>query len=115
MEIVYVNKSSNKIYTYEFKENYEDVVEYIPVKDELFMQCEKLALNVWNALNCFDGGRVDMRMDRNGKISFIEVNPLAGLNPVSSDLPILCKLNGVGYQEIIDKILLSAIKRNFGS
>lgn len=115
MEIVYVNKSSNKIYTYEFKENYEDVVEYIPVKDELFIQCEKLALNVWNALNCFDGGRVDMRMDRQGKMSFIEVNPLAGLNPITSDLPILCKLNGVGYQEIIDKILLSAIKRNFGS
>lgn len=115
MEIIFKNKSSNKIYTYEFKENYEDVVEYVAVKDELFNQCEELALNAWRALNCFDGGRVDMRMDRHGKMSFIEVNPLAGLNPITSDLPILCQLNGIGYQEIIDKILDSAIKRNFDS
>lgn len=115
MEIIFKNKSSNKIYTYEFKENYEDVVEYVSVKDELFNQCEELALNAWRALNCYDGGRVDMRMDKHDKISFIEINPLAGLNPITSDLPILCKLNGVEYQEIIDKILESAIKRNFGS
>ena len=113
MEIVY-KKSTNNIYSYENKENYEEIVDYITVKDELFNQCKVLALNVWKALNCFDGGRVDMKIDKQGKMSFIEVNPLAGLNPVTSDLPILCKLNGIGYQEIIDEILKSAIKRNFG-
>jgi D-alanine-D-alanine ligase len=48
-------------------------------------------------------------------MSFIEVNPLAGLNPITSDLPILCKLNGVSYQEIISEMLKSAIKRNFNN
>ena len=64
-------------------------------------------------MNCFDGGRVDVKMDKNGKMAFIEVNPLAGLNPEISDLPILCKLNGVNYQKIISEILKSAISRNF--
>ncbi len=114
MEIVYKNPS-NTIYSYENKENYEDIVNYIPVVGELMKQCESLALSVWHALNCFDGGRVDMKIDKNGKMSFIEVNPLAGLNPISSDLPILCRLNGVEYQEIINTVLNSAIKRNFGN
>lgn len=113
MEIVYKKSAINSIYSYENKENYEEIVDYIPVKDELMEQCRELALGVWKALNCLDGGRVDMRMDRWGKMSFIEVNPLAGLNPITSDLPILCKLNGVDFQEIINNILESAIKRNF--
>lgn len=112
MEILYKNQS-DQIYSYDNKENYEDVVEYIPVSGELLDECKIVALNAWRALNCLDGGRVDVKIDRYGRVSFIEVNPLAGLNPVSSDLPILCKLNGVSYQEIIDKILESAINRHF--
>jgi D-alanine-D-alanine ligase len=113
MEIVY-KSHANTIYSFETKENYEDLVDYIPVTGDLLKQCERLALDVWKALNCFDGGRVDMKIDRQGNMSFMEVNPLAGLNPVSSDLPILCKLNNFGYQKIIDEILKSAIQRNFG-
>lgn len=116
MEIVFKkdDKSSGKIYSYETKENYEDIVNYLPVEGSMMEECRNLALNVWRALNCFDGGRVDMRIDRNGKMSFIEVNPLAGLNPVTSDLPILCRLNDFSYQQIIDEIMKSAVKRIFG-
>ncbi len=102
-----------KIYSYDNKENYEDVVEYVAVTGELLEECKQIALDAWRALNCLDGGRVDVKIDRFGKVSFIEVNPLAGLNPVISDLPILCRLNDVSYQEIINEILKSAIKRNF--
>ncbi|QEN08334.1 ATP-grasp domain-containing protein [Oceanispirochaeta crateris] len=112
MEIVYKN-SSNNIYSYENKENYEEIVDYTSVEGDLLKECEELALKVWKALNCFDGGRVDMKIDKSGKMSFIEVNPLAGLNPETSDLPILCRLNNMDYQKIIEEILDSAIKRNF--
>lgn len=112
MEIVY-KQASDQIYSYENKENYEQVVDYIAVKGEMLEACEKIALHAWKALNCLDGGRIDVKMDRFGKISFIEVNPLAGINPQISDLPILCRLNNISYQEIIDTILASAIKRNF--
>jgi len=39
------------------------------------------------------------------------VNPLAGLNPLISDLPILCSLAGMSYQELISRIMESALKR----
>ena len=65
----------------------------------------------WRTLGCRDGGRIDIRMDASGRPNFIEVNPLAGLNPVHSDLPILCRLNGVPFQTLIERILLSTLKR----
>jgi D-alanine-D-alanine ligase len=39
------------------------------------------------------------------------VNPLAGLNPEHSDLPILCGLVGVPYIELIRRIMASAWER----
>ncbi|MBU2528296.1 ATP-grasp domain-containing protein [bacterium] len=112
IEIV-TKQSGEKIYTYENKENYADAVEYTAIKGEIFEECKQAALQAWKALDCLDGGRIDVKTDRHGKISFIEVNPLAGLNPISSDLPILCRLNAIPYQELIAAILKSAIKRHF--
>ncbi len=62
-----------------------------------------------------DGGRVDIRSDRNGIPHFLEVNPLAGLNPEISDLPILCRLAGIPYLELINRIMESAMERAFPS
>jgi D-alanine-D-alanine ligase len=47
-------------------------------------------------------------MDARGVPNFIEVNPLAGLHPDHSDLPILCKLKNMSYRELIGGILESA-------
>ena len=112
MEIIYKKETEN-FYSYNNKENYVGRVEYVAVTGDLLEECKSVSLNAWRALNCLDGGRVDVKIDRNGSISFIEVNPLAGLNPVISDLPILCQLNHISYQQIIDAILKSAIKRHF--
>lgn len=112
MEIIY-NANTHNFYSYDNKENYEGRINYEAVTGDLLIQCKEVALNGWRALNCFDGGRVDVKIDRFGNMSFIEVNPLAGLNPVISDLPILCKLNGMNYQQLINGILKSAIERNF--
>jgi D-alanine-D-alanine ligase len=112
MEIIY-NQNTHNFYSYENKENYVGRIEYKAVEGNLLAQCEEIALNVWKALNCFDGGRVDIKMDKFDKMSFIEVNPLAGLNAEISDLPILCGLNNFSYQNLINEILTSAINRNF--
>ena len=45
-----------------------------------------MALAAWRVLRCRDGGRADVRLDKNGKPRFIEVNPLAGIRPGYSDL-----------------------------
>ena len=99
------------IYSYYNKSNYEQIIDYhIPEKDVL-SACSELALAAWKGLGCRDAGRIDIRMDEMGVLNFIEVNPLAGLNPVHSDLPIIARLNGISYQAIIDEIMKSAQKR----
>ena len=46
-----------------------------------------------------------------GRPNFIEVNPLPGLNPIDSDLPILCRQAGISYVELIERIVASARQR----
>ena len=74
-------------------------------------QAEAVALAAWRVLGCRDGGRVDLRCDAAGRPLFMEVNPLAGLHPTHSDLPILCNLAGIAYQDLIGRIVDAAQKR----
>jgi len=39
------------------------------------------------------------------------VNPLAGLHPEHSDLPILCTLGGISYRDLVGRIMDSALRR----
>ena len=98
-------------YTYTNKKRYEEFVEYPLVNDEMAQKAIEVSLAAWRGLGCRDGGRIDLRADAQGMPRFLEVNPLAGLNPLISDLPILCNLIGMSYQELISRIMDSALKR----
>lgn len=110
MEVVYAD-GVNDIYSYDNKENYEGRIQYKPVTGDWLEQCTEVALKAWITLKACDGGRVDVRVDRFGKMSFIEINPLAGLNPIHSDLPILCRINNIEYTQLIGMIMEVATKR----
>jgi D-alanine-D-alanine ligase len=99
------------IYSYSTKKDYEARVDYRLAAPEIAHACEALALEAWRALGCRDGGRVDVRLDDEGHPSFLEVNTLPGLDPVHSDLPILCRLGGVSYEALIGGIVDSALAR----
>jgi D-alanine-D-alanine ligase len=101
----------NLPYSVEVKENYQDIVRYISIDDTCRQECDDVALGAWHALNAVDACRIDMKADRNGRICFIEANPLAGLNPIHSDLPILSRLNGTGFDSLMEMIMNSARKR----
>ncbi|MQY77452.1 MAG: ATP-grasp domain-containing protein [Spirochaeta sp.] len=100
--------SDKKVYSYRNKEFCEELVEYCPVERELAERAERLVLEVWRCFGCRDAGRVDFREDHNGCLSFLEVNPLAGLHPTHSDLPIICQSQGMSYRELIQGIIHSA-------
>ena len=72
----------------------------------------EVALAAWRALRCRDGGRVDIRCDARGAPHFLEVNPLAGLNPQHSDLCFLSRFKGLSYMELIGKIMASFLRRH---
>jgi D-alanine-D-alanine ligase len=87
--------ADNLPYSVEVKENYLNYCKYTTLDAEIADECKSVALNAWKALDAVDAGRVDLKADRHGRICFIEANPLAGLNPVHSDLPILSRMNGI--------------------
>jgi D-alanine-D-alanine ligase len=111
MEIIVTSSSDNGIYSYNTKQDYLTTASYQLIEGEIAEECCLVALHAYKALGCRDGGRIDLKMDSLGKVNFLEVNPLAGLNPVDSDLPILCYKKGLTYQDLITGILHSAISR----
>ena len=103
--------ADNLPYSLEVKENYQNYCTYKPLDADISEECKSVALSAWKALDAVDAGRVDLKADRNGKICFIEANPLAGLNPVHSDLPILSRMYGIDYQTLMEMIMKAAIRR----
>ena len=114
LEIVLLEDAEADAYSYVNKERCEELVEYRLVhadRDEQVRAAEKVALGAWKILGCRDAGRVDLRSDAAGQPSFLEVNPLAGLHPEHSDLPILATKVGLSYVELIRRIVESAAPR----
>jgi D-alanine-D-alanine ligase len=103
--------TDNLPYSVEVKENYQNYCKYTPLDENIADECKAVALRAWKALDAVDAGRIDLKADRNGKICFIEANPLAGLNPVHSDLPILARMYGIEYQKLMEMIMDAATRR----
>ncbi len=112
MEILYGKTAEGNIYSYSNKAQYETRISYVPIAGPMQEKVYRLALSSYRVLGCRDGGRVDVREDDEGEPQFLEVNPLPGLHPVHSDLPILASLQGLTYGELIRGILSSALNRN---
>jgi D-alanine-D-alanine ligase len=111
MEVILRPTAEKNAYSYENKENYVKLVQYVLVDDEEARRARDISLAAWRGLDLKDAGRVDLRSDAHGLPNFMEVNSLAGLNPVRSDLPILCNLLGITYHELISSIIESALQR----
>lgn len=111
MEVHLTDRAEKEVYSYANKEDWHGRIEYRLATDAMARAAAQTALAAWRGLGCRDGGRVDLRADAAGVPHFIEVNPLAGLRPDHSDLPILCELAGMGYRELIAGIMRSAEKR----
>lgn len=111
MEVRLTGNAETGGYSYLNKAEWETRVNYHVLSGPLARGMERLALGIWRELHCRDGGRVDFRLDADGRPSFLEINPLAGLNPSYSDLCILARLKGMGYADLIGSIVRSALER----
>jgi D-alanine-D-alanine ligase len=112
LEVLLQEEAEPEIYSYLNKKKFETRVKYCLVEDTEAQRAIAVALDAWRCLGCRDGGRVDLRSDGYANPNFLEVNPLAGLNPEISDLPILCTMAGKSYQELIGQIMESALERS---
>jgi len=116
LEVSLLEDAQRGVYSYVNKERCEELVDYILVEDpEIVEEASSIALDVYRLLGCRDAGRIDLRTNVRGRIECIEANPLAGLNPAHSDLPILCAKAGMSYSSLIAAIVESASNRVVGS
>ena len=99
-------------YGYQVKEDWKRLCAYAPLQPGVLCdQVHALALGSYRALECRDGARVDIRLDDRDEPAFIEVNPLPGLNPHHSDLPMLARMHGVEFRDLLGAVVDSAIAR----
>jgi D-alanine-D-alanine ligase len=115
LEVILHPHAEAEVYSYRNKEECEDLVHYKlvrPENDDRVRCCERIALEIWRILGCRDAGRIDLRCDAQGRPNFLEANPLPGLHPKHSDLPILCAALGIPYMSLIERIVQSALHRH---
>jgi D-alanine-D-alanine ligase len=101
------------IYSLEVKRDFRRQVRYECPADlpaGVAEAVERAARAAYRVLGCRDVSRVDFRL-RGGVPYFLEVNPLPGLNPESSDLVILAGLAGWTYDRLVARILEAALAR----
>jgi len=114
IEVHLLENAEAGVYSYVNKEECESRVIYRlvrPADDPVVAEAEAVALSAWRVLGCRDAGRIDLRCDADGRPQFIEVNPLAGIHPEHSDLPIICNHLGIAYRDLIGWIVDSAAAR----
>jgi D-alanine-D-alanine ligase len=115
MEVIVADPSEDHIYTGTSKAEFEEKVRYKrgrEIEPALRRKVEAVALAAHRALECRDFSRVDIRCDAQGRPCCLEVNPLAGLNPRTSDLAFIARFEGMSYEELIGRILSEAIARS---
>ena len=111
MEVLLLERAEAGVYSYTNKTDYHGRMAYRLADDPPAARACQQAMVAWRGLGCRDGGRVDFRCDDRGRPCFLEVNPLAGLHPVDSDLVILNGLAGRAYRDLIADIVASAMTR----
>lgn len=99
---------------YREKEEWESLAPdtYLPLGPSLLWdELAKVALAAYQAVECRDLGRVDIRLDAEGNPNLLEINPLPGLNPKHCALPVIAQQQGLLYQELLGQILASCLDR----
>ncbi|MCM8783592.1 MAG: ATP-grasp domain-containing protein [Candidatus Omnitrophica bacterium] len=81
------------------------------LKPDTAAEISHLALKAYKALGCYDFCRIDFRLDKKNRPYLLEINPLPGLDPLESNLPLMARTAGINYNQLINKILESAVKR----
>ncbi len=116
MEVVFLDQAEKTpVYSFEHKQDWSSKIRYdVPAKIEPGEQraLERAARECFAALACRDVARIDFRMDAQGRVYFLECNPLPGLTPGWSDLVLIAKGAGMDYRTLIGEILAPAIRRH---
>lgn len=81
-----------------------------PIEEDLQRQLQLLALKTFQAVECKDFSRIDLRVDRHGRPYVLEINPLPSLSTEDVFMHV-AKVKGLAYEAVINQILDAALVR----
>lgn len=98
-------------YDYESKYTKGKTEYIVPAKLEkrLWLKVQSLALKAHKALGCRGVSRVDFRVNQEGNPFVLEVNTIPGMTELSL-LPKAAQVAGISFQDLVKRILVSAIE-----
>lgn len=102
-----------EFYDYEAKYVLNDSKLEIPatLPEEITFKVQDLAVRAFKAIDCSGLGRVDFFVEENsGEILVNEINTIPGFTRISM-YPKLWEASGIGYTELIDRLLQLAMER----
>ena len=99
-----------KFFTFAYLRAGADYVCPAPIPDPLAATMQELALRTYQAVECRDFGRVDFRVDRQGRPYVLEINPLPSLS-TEDVFNVIAKVKGMTHGQMIVRILEAALLR----
>jgi len=99
-----------KFFTFAYLRAGSDYVCPAPIPEPLARAMQELALRTYQAVDCRDFGRVDFRVDRQGRPYVLEINPLPSLS-TEDVFNYIAKTRGMTHSHIINRILDTALVR----
>jgi D-alanine-D-alanine ligase len=114
MEVVFLRDDGRRVYDYSLKQDWTGKIEYVcPARlaPALDRRMRRLARATFTTLGCRDVARIDIRMDARGAPHVLEVNPLPGLTPAFSDVVMIAEAAGIGYRDLIGRIVACGVRR----
>jgi D-alanine-D-alanine ligase len=85
-----------------------------PLEDAQRDELEQLALEAWSTVSGRGYGRVDFRIDRDGKPWILEVNANADISP-DAGLPRMANVAGIEYDDLIGHVASLAFDREMAT
>jgi D-alanine-D-alanine ligase len=109
-------ETSDVVYSNRLKVALADKLNYLcpaPLDEDMVDDLNWYTAAVFRVIGALDVSRVDFRLDANDnwKPYILEINPLPGLSPGTSDLVIEANADGVSHTELVNMILETALKR----
>ncbi|MFF0187926.1 D-alanine--D-alanine ligase family protein [Streptomyces sp. NPDC005244] len=101
---------------YDFEAKYIDSADGIvpaPLTEEQTAEVRRLAVEAFEAASCEGLVRADFFLTEDGEFVINEINTMPGFTPISM-YPRMWQETGVGYAELVDRLVQAALRRSTG-
>ncbi|MGW4221969.1 D-alanine--D-alanine ligase family protein [Streptomyces bauhiniae] len=101
---------------YDFDAKYIDSTPGVvpaPLTEEQTAELQRLAIEAFDAASCEGLVRADFFLTEDGEFVINEINTLPGFTPISM-YPKMWEASGVGYAELVDRLIQAALRRPTG-